>query len=59
MVILEEPYSRENWDKLFELCKTYYIVRWNINELIQGYKMVGNPGYQIKIYLNNALKDKI
>ena len=42
----------------FELCKTYYIVRWNINELIQGHKMVGNPENQIKIYLNNALKDK-
>jgi hypothetical protein len=51
-LVVDKPDLSE-FEQLFDKLRSYYIVRWSLDDLIKGYKIIRNK----KIYLKKALTD--
>ena len=54
--------TKQEWDILHEYINTFYILRWDLDELVVGYKEISNKNkkypIEIKIKLEDAIQSK-
>jgi hypothetical protein len=50
--------NREQWEELNDLKRRYYIVRWNLDEILRGYKLIGPPSELEELTLAEAITHK-
>ena len=50
--------THKDWYALYEFIKSFYILRWSLDELIQGKKKIGKFSNKIEYNIEDALQDK-
>jgi len=56
--LIKDTPTHKEWYALYEFIKNFYILRWSLEELIKGTKIIGKFSNKIKYNLEEALKDK-
>tara|TARA_B110000208_G_scaffold122331_1_gene149254 strand:+ start:593 stop:2014 length:1422 start_codon:yes stop_codon:yes gene_type:complete len=50
--------TRQEWYALYDYVRSFYVLRWTLNELISGTKIIGKLSNKIEYRLEEALKAK-
>ena len=56
--LIKKTPSHKEWYALYEFVKSFYILRWTLDELIKGKKIIGKFSNKIEYNLEEALTDK-
>ena len=56
--LIKKNPSHKEWYALYEFVKSFYILRWSLDELIKGKKIIGKFSNKIEYNLEEALTDK-
>ena len=57
--LIKDNPTKKEWDALYEYIKSFYIVRWNLEDLLLGYKILRpNTSQEKKLKLEDAIQSK-
>ena len=56
--LLKDKPTQEEWYKLYDFVRSFYVLRWDLNELIKGKKVINKNNIKIEYTLEESLKYK-